>query len=104
MLIISSKIPSSLKRTDMASVFKLMNNNGTESYYGSVYIDGKRHRKKLSNSKDTAIKLLKQYERAILIKPATNPKLSIPFQKAKLEFLKDIELTSNIHKKYFDVC
>ena len=87
----------------MASVFKLMNNNGTESYYGSVYIDGKRHRKKLSNSKDTAIKLLKQYERAILIKPSFIPKPCISFQQAKLEFLKDIELTSNIHKKYFDV-
>ena len=65
----------------MASVFKLMNSNGTESYYGSVYIDGKRHRKKLSNSKDTAIKLLKQYERAILIKPATNPNYLYPFNK-----------------------
>ena len=87
----------------MASVFKLMNSNGTESYYASVYIDGKRHRKKLSNSKDTAIKLLKQYEREMLIKPSSTPKVSITIEKAKLDFLKDIELTSNIHKKYFDV-
>ncbi len=103
MLIISSKIPSLLKRTDMASVFKLMNNNGTESYYASVYIDGKRHRKKLSNSKDTAIKLLKQYEREMLIKPSFTPKPCISLLQAKLDFLKDIELTSTIHKKYFDV-
>ena len=35
----------------MASVFKLTHANGTKSYYGSVYIDGKRYRKKLSDTK-----------------------------------------------------
>ena len=87
----------------MASIFKLNNSNGTEAYYASVYIDGKRHRKKLSNSKDTAIKLLRQYEREILIKPSYTPKPCISLLQARLDFLKDIELTSNIHHKYFDV-
>ena len=87
----------------MASIFKLNNSNGTESYYASVYIDGKRHRKKLSNSKDTAQKMLRQYERDMLIKPSYNPKPNITLLQAKLDFLKDIELTSNIHHKYFDV-
>ena len=75
----------------MASVFKLMNSNGTESYYGSVYIDGKRHRKKLSNSKDTAIKLLKQFEREMLIKPSFTPNPTISLIKAQIAFLKDMD-------------
>ena len=87
----------------MASVFKLKHANGTKSYYGSVYIDGTRYRKKLSDTKQTAIKLLRQYEHELLLKPSYNPKPNISLFQAKLDFLKDIELTSNIHHKYFDV-
>ena len=87
----------------MSSVFKLKNSNGSNSYYGSVYIDGKRYRKKLSDTKQTAIKLLRQYEHELLIKPTFTPNPSISLMKAQIAFLKDIELTSNIHYKYFDV-
>ena len=87
----------------MASVFKLTHANGTKSYYGSVYIDGKRYRKKLSDTKHTAIKLLWQYEQELLLKPTLTPNPSISLMKAQIAFLKDIELTSNIHYKYFDV-
>ena len=73
MLNISSKIHILLKRDDMASVFKLTHANGTKSYYGSVYIDGKRYRKKLSDTKQTAIKLLRQYEQELLVKPTFMP-------------------------------
>jgi len=87
----------------MASVFKLKHPNGTKSYYGSVYIDGKRYRKKLSDTKHTAIKLLRQYEHELLLKPTLTPNPSISLIKAQISFLKDIELTSNIHYKYFAV-
>ena len=87
----------------MASVFKLKNSNGSKSYYASVYIDGKRYRKKLSDTKHTAIKLLRQYEHELLIKPTFTPNPSILLIKAQIAFLKDIELTSNIHYKYFAV-
>ena len=75
---ISSKIHVLLKRDDMASLFKLKHPNGTKSYYGSVYIDGKRYRKKLSDTKHTAIKLLWQYEHELLLKPTftLNPSIS----------------------------
>ena len=87
----------------MASLFKLKHPNGTKSYYGSVYIDGKRYRKKLSDTKHTAIKLLRQYEHELLLKPTFTPNPSISLIKAQISFLKDIELTSSIHYKYFDV-
>ena len=78
----------------MASVFKLTHANGTKSYYGSVYIDGKRYRKKLSDTKHTAIKLLRQYEQELLLKPTFTPNPSILLIKAQI---------SSIHYKYFDV-
>ncbi|MEE2858204.1 MAG: tyrosine-type recombinase/integrase, partial [Candidatus Neomarinimicrobiota bacterium] len=87
----------------MASLFTLRTSDGTTTYYGSVYIDGKRYRKKLSTTKSTAQKMLTQYERELAINPPQIINNEIPLVKAKLEFLKDIELTSNIHKKYFDV-
>ena len=87
----------------MASLFTLRTSDGTTTYYGSVYIDGKRYRKKLSTTKSTAQKMLTQYERVLAINPPTIIHNEIPLVQAKLKFLKDIELTSNIHKKYFDV-
>ncbi len=87
----------------MASLFTLRTSDGTTTYYGSVYIDGKRYRKKLSTTKSTAQKMLTQYERELAINPPLIIHNEIPLVQAKLAFLKDIELTSNIHKKYFDV-
>ena len=87
----------------MASLFTLRTSDGTTTYYGSVYIDGKRYRKKLSTTKSTAQKMLTQYERELAIHPPTIIHNEIKLRQAKLDFLKDIELTSNIHKKYFDV-
>jgi len=87
----------------MASLFTLITSDGTTTYYGSVYIDGKRYRKKLSTTKSTAQKMLTQYERELAINPPLIIHNEIPLVQAKLEFLKDIELTSNIHHKYFAV-
>jgi len=53
----------------MASLFTLRTSDGTTTYYGSVYIDGKRYRKKLSTTKSTAQKMLTQYERELAINP-----------------------------------
>ena len=47
--------------------------------------------------------MLTQYERELAINPPLIIHNEIPLVQAKLKFLKDIELTSNIHKKYFDV-
>jgi len=87
----------------MASLFTLRTFDGTTTYYGSVYIDGKRYRKKLSTTKSTAQKMLTQYERELAINPPLIIHNEIPLVQAKLAFLKDIELTSTIHQKYFDV-
>jgi len=87
----------------MASLFTLRTYDGTTTYYGSVYIDGKRYRKKLSTTKSTAQKMLTQYERELAINPPVINHLDKSLLQAKLDFLKDIELTSNIHHKYFDV-
>ena len=87
----------------MASLFTIKTSDGTTTYYGSVYIDGKRYRKKLSTTKSTAQKMLTQYERELVVTPPNITKDEIKLRQAKLEFLKDIELTSNIHHKYFAV-
>ena len=87
----------------MASLFTLRTFDGTTTYYGSVYIDGKRYRKKLSTTKSTAQKMLTKYERELAINPFVTNHLDKSLLQAKLDFLKDIELTSNIHQKYFDV-
>ena len=47
--------------------------------------------------------MLTQYERKLAIKSPTIPHHNIKLKQARLDFLKDIELTSNIHQKYFDV-
>ena len=47
--------------------------------------------------------MLTQYERVLAINPPTIIHNEIPLVQAKLKFLKDIELTSTIHQKYFDV-
>jgi len=47
--------------------------------------------------------MLTQYERVLAINPPQIINNEIPLVQAKLDFLKDIELTSNIHHKYFDV-
>ena len=87
----------------MASLFTLRTSDGTTTYYGSVYIDGKRYRKKLSTTKSTAQKMLTKYERELAINPLVTDHLDKSLLQAKLAFLKDIELTSNIHQKYFDL-
>ena len=45
----------------MGSIYKLTNNNGTVTYYGSVYLNGKRIRKRLANSRPAALKALSFY-------------------------------------------
>ena len=87
----------------MASLFTLRTFDGTTTYYGSVYIDGKRYRKKLSTTKSTAQKMLTKYERELAINPLVTNLPDKSLLQAKLDFLKDIELTSTIHQKYFDV-
>ena len=76
----------------MASLFTLRTFDGTTTYYGSVYIDGKRYRKKLSTTKSTAA------HRAGLkhiLAPAQNEKdlEEIPekvLKDLKISFVKDV--------------
>ena len=44
----------------MASLFTLKTLDGATTYYGSIYIDGKRYRKKLSTTKSTAQMTVKE--------------------------------------------
>ena len=82
----------------MASIFKLKNSAGKVYFYGSVYIDGKRYRKKLADNKQAALKALKQFEYDMLFNVPVEENKSVNILQAQISFLKDIELTSSINK------
>ena len=46
----------------MATIFKRINKNGSTSYYGTININGLRHRKLLGYDKKTAQAQFKKFE------------------------------------------
>ena len=95
----------------MASIYSRIDKNGNKKYYGSIYLNGKRTRKYLSCSKQSAETLIKKLEYELLINIQTNDNESheTSFEKAILSFIKEVERTSvkvkqitNIkHKMYY---
>ena len=78
----------------MASIYKSPNENGTITYYGSVYIDGKRFRRRLANSRAAALKELKKWEYDLLIqRQNASIKARKQINRTRLSFLRDIELS-----------
>ena len=86
----------------MGSIYKSTNNNGTVTYYGSVYLNGKRIRKRLANSRPAALKALKKFEYEILFNDDSQEASLILYKFALLEFLKQTELTG-ISDKFLHV-
>ena len=87
----------------MATLYKRINENSKEIYYGDITINGRRYRKRLASSKQAALKELKRWEYKLLF---TSPKEEVrdrPITKSRLSFLKDLELSSNLCDKYFNV-
>tara|TARA_B100002052_G_C15838267_1_gene578878 strand:- start:428 stop:1471 length:1044 start_codon:yes stop_codon:yes gene_type:complete len=78
----------------MASIYKSPNENGTITYFGSVYIDGKRFRRRLANSRASALKELKKWEYELLIQRQNKAiKQRKQINHTRLSFLKEIELS-----------
>jgi integrase len=89
--------------TKMASIYTKTNKNGSISYYGTLNINGKRHRKLLGYDKKTAQTQLSRIEYELKFAPQTSFQgEKTTYQKAYIQFLKELEL-SEISKKPFDV-
>jgi len=79
----------------MASIYSRLDKSGNKRYYGSIYNNGKRIRKFLGCSRQSAEAIIKKLEYEVLlnierfdVKPQP-----INFEQAILSFKKDIERT-----------
>ena len=92
----------------MATIYSRIDKNGNKRYYGSIYHNGKRTRKSMGCSKQSAKAVLKKLEYKFLFNiQDSNKKSPIPnYEKAILSFLKEDDRTcvkvkqvSDIHTK-----
>ena len=89
----------------MATIYSRIDKNGNKRYYGSIYHNGKRTRKSLGCSKQSAKAVLKKLEYKLLFNIQsydTKPHLS-KYEKAILSFLKEVERTSVKVKQVSDI-
>ena len=87
----------------MATLYTRIKENAQKIYYGDITINGRRYRKKLATSKEAALKELKRWEYELLF---TSPEPVVkdhPLTRSRLSFLKDLELSSKLCDKYFNV-
>ena len=79
----------------MASIYFRLDKSGNKRYYGSIYNNGKRIRKFLGCSRQSAQALIKKFEYELLlnIESSTTENKPISFEQAILSFKKDIERT-----------
>ena len=89
----------------MATIYSRIDKNGNKRYYGSIYHNGKRTRKSLGCSKQSAKAVLKKLEYKLLFNIQTSEtKSQIPcYKKAILSFLKEVERTSVKVKQVSDI-
>ena len=89
----------------MATIYSRIDKNGNKRYYGSIYHNGKRTRKSLGCSKQSAEALMKELEYKLLFNIQTSEtKSQIPcYEKAILSFLKEVERTSVKVKQVSDI-
>ena len=78
----------------MAKIYTRVSRSNT-IYYGDITINNKRYRKKLATSKEAAIIELKKWEYELLFTKPKQAKNEYPIYKARLSFLKDLELLAN---------
>ena len=89
----------------MASIYSRIDKNGNKRYYGSIYSNGKRIRKFLGCSRQSAQALIKklEYEFLLNIHTHNNEPNGTSFEKAILSFLKEVERTSVKVKQISDI-
>ena len=89
----------------MATIYSRIDKNGNKRYYGSIYHNGKRTRKSLGCSKQSAETLMKELEYKLLFNVQTSgTKSQIPcYEKAILSFLKEVERRSVKIKQVCDI-
>ena len=79
----------------MASIYYRLDKSGNKRYYGSIYNNGKRIRKFLGCSRQSAQALIKKFEYEFLlnIESSTTESKLKSFELAIISFKKDIERT-----------
>ena len=87
----------------MATLYTRINENAQKIFYGDITINGRRYRKKLATSKEAALKELKRWEYGLLFTSPEPTTKDQPITHARLSFLKDLELSSKLCDKYFNV-
>ena len=77
----------------MATIYSRIDKNGNKRYYGSIYHNGKRTRKSLGCSKQSAEALIKKLEYELLLNiHVPKNKSQIPcYKKTILTLLKEVE-------------
>ena len=86
----------------MASIYTKTNKNGSISYYCSLNINGKRHRKLLGYDKKTAQTQFSRVEYELkFASPAEVIDSGISLDKAYLEFKNDIALLELSKKQFY---
>ena len=103
----------------MASIYYRLDKSGNKRYYGSIYNNGKRTRKFLGCSRQSAQALIKKFEYELLLNiESFDANLQrISFEQFIHSFKKDIERTGvkvkqisvittkvNYFKDYLDIC
>ena len=89
----------------MATIYSRIDKSGNKRYYGSIYYNGKRTRRSLGCSKQSAEALMKKFEYELLFNIQNFiTKSQIPcYEKAILSFKKDVERTSVKVKQISDI-
>ena len=85
----------------MANLFTRITNNGQVKYYGNIQHNGKRVRKYLGFSKETAELALKQLEYNLLFNESKKEDVQYELNPACISFLSSLEITgiSTLHLK-----
>ena len=89
----------------MATIYSRIDKNGNKRYYGSIYHNGKRTRKSLGCSKQSAEVIIKKIEYELLLHIQTSDtKPHLPkYEKAILSFIKEVERTGVKVKQVSDI-
>ena len=75
----------------MSTLYTRINKSGLLKYYGNININGKRHRKYLGSSKETAILALKKLEYDLLFQQGKKKESVNKLKPATLSFLTSLE-------------
>ena len=76
----------------MTTIYKRTSKHGTLKFYGNLSINGKRVRRFLGHSKQSAVLALKKLEYEYLFDSPNKQKPNIRIKHAILLFIKDLEL------------